>query len=162
VIFSGSATAWRSRVDAPQEAGARPIPGAVGNEPSDQQNGFGTEGSMAQPTDQSDRPADEIARKQSLFREINERIDELIESADLQEELTIFCECGTDKCYGQITLIEAEYEQLRRVPTHFAVLPGHDLPAVERVISKNERYLVVEKFGEAGIAAIKLDPRRPA
>jgi hypothetical protein len=49
-----------------------------------------------------------------------------------------------------------------RIPTHFAVLPGHDVPTVERVVETNERYVIVEKFGEAAITAIKLDPRRPA
>jgi hypothetical protein len=47
----------------------------------------------------------------------------------------------------------AEYKKLRRIPTHFAVLLGHDVPAVERVIARNTRYVVVEKFGEAAIAA---------
>jgi hypothetical protein len=117
---------------------------------------------MAQPTDQSDRYPGEIGRRQSLFREVNERIDELTEVFDLQEEMTIFCECGSDKCHEQITLTEAEYEKLRRIPTHFAVLPGHDVPVVEQVVATNERYVIVEKFGEAAIAAIKLDPRRPA
>jgi len=36
------------------------------------------------------------------------------------------------------------------------------VPAVERVIARNTRYVVVEKLGEAASAAIKLDPRRPA
>jgi hypothetical protein len=117
---------------------------------------------MAQPTDQSDRQAGEIGQRQSLFREVNERIDELTEVFDLQDEMTIFCECGSEKCHEQISMTGAEYEKLRRIPTHFAVLPGHDVPAVERVIARNTRYVVVEKFGEAASAAIKLDPRRPA
>jgi hypothetical protein len=117
---------------------------------------------MAQPTDQSYQQAGEIGRKQSLFREVNERIDELTEVLDLQEGMTILCECGTDKCHEQISLSGAEYEKIRRIPTHFAVLPGHDIPAVERVIARNTRYVIVEKFGDAAIAAIELDPRRPA
>jgi hypothetical protein len=115
---------------------------------------------MAQLADQSERQAGEIGWRQSLFREVNERIDELTELFDLQE-MKVFCECGSDKCYEQITLSAAEYEKLRRIPTHFAVLPGHDVPAVERVVERNERYLIVEKFGQAAISAIKLDPRRP-
>lgn len=57
-------------------------------------------------------------------------------------------------------MTEAEYEHLRRIPTHFAVLEGHELPAVERVVEKNDRYLVVEKLGKSAVAAITLDPRR--
>ena len=40
------------------------------------------------------------------------------------------------------------------------VLQNHDVPVVERVVDANERYVIVETFGEAGITAIKLDPRR--
>lgn len=57
-------------------------------------------------------------------------------------------------------MTEAEYEHLRRIPTRFAVLEDHELPAVERVVEKNDRYLVVEKLGKSAVAAITLDPRR--
>ncbi len=44
------------------------------------------------------------------------------------------------------------------MPTHFAVLPRHEVADVERVVAENDRFLVVEKFGEGGKAAIRLDP----
>jgi hypothetical protein len=40
------------------------------------------------------------------------------------------------------------------------VLRGHDIPEVERVVEENERFVVVEKFGESAVVAINLDPRR--
>jgi hypothetical protein len=54
-----------------------------------------------------------------------------------------------------------DYEEMRRVPTHFAVAAGmdHVFPDIERIVAKRDGYFVVEKFGEAGLAAIKLDPR---
>jgi hypothetical protein len=107
-----------------------------------------------------DKQAREIGRHQSLFREVNERIDELAENFDLLDQVPILCECATTDCNERIVLTQAEYDSLRRIPTHFAVLPGHDIPAVERVVEQNERFVIVEKFGESAIAAIKLDPRR--
>lgn len=107
-----------------------------------------------------EQQAKEIGRRQALFREVNERIDELAESFDLRDEVPILCECASTGCNERIVLTQTEYENLRRIPTHFAVLPGHDIPAVERVIEQNPRFIVVEKFGESAIAAIKLDPRR--
>ena len=115
---------------------------------------------MAQPTEQGDQQAREIGRRQSLFREVNERIDELVEDFDLQDEMLILCECASGQCSERIAMTEAEYENLRRVPTHFAVLAGHERTAVERVVERNDRYIVVEKFGESAATAIKLDPRR--
>ena len=87
---------------------------------------------------------------------------ELAKTFDLQDEMSILCECGSESCNEGIALSEAEYETLRRIPTHFAVVPGHDIPAVERVVETNDLYIVVEKFGESAIAAIKLDPRQRA
>jgi hypothetical protein len=115
---------------------------------------------MALPQERPDTRAREIGRRQSLFREVNERIDELAATFDLTDELPILCECGSTECSEQIVLSETEYERVRRIPTHFAVLPGHDIPDVERIVEKNDRFVVVEKFGESAITAINLDPRR--
>jgi hypothetical protein len=106
------------------------------------------------------RSGREIGQRQSLFREVNERIEEVSDHFDLGDRIPIVCECANDGCHEQIELTQAEYERLRRVPTHFAVLPGHDIPAAERIVERNSRYVTVEKFGESGIAAVKLDPRR--
>ena len=112
------------------------------------------------PSDGTDADPSDIGRRQSLFREVNERIEELAEGFDLQDRLPILCECGSDDCHARIELSEAEYETVRAVATHFAVLPGHEIPAVERIVARAERYVVVEKFGPSARVAITLDPRR--
>lgn len=114
---------------------------------------------MAHTTEPPEAESREIGRRQSLFREVNERIDELAQNLGLQDEMTILCECASEQCSERITITEAEYTSLRRIPTHFAVLAGHEIPAVERIVEKNDRYVVVEKFGESAVAAIELDPR---
>jgi hypothetical protein len=115
---------------------------------------------VAQPADEMDQRAREIGRHQAVFREVNERIEELAESFDLKDELTILCECGSGQCDERIALREDEYEQLRGVPTHFAVRPGHEIPDVERVVERRDGYVVVEKVGASAKDAIRLDPRR--
>jgi hypothetical protein len=114
---------------------------------------------VAQSIDEMDQLAREIGRHQALFREVNERIEELAETFDLKDELTILCECGLH-CDERIALREDDYERLRRIPTHFAVRPGHEIPDVERVVERHDGFVVVEKFGESAKAAIRLDPRR--
>jgi hypothetical protein len=106
--------------------------------------------------------AREISRHQALFREVNERIEELAVSFDLGAGLTILCECGSSRCDERIVLGEHEYEVLRRMPTHFAVRPGHETPEVERVVERHDGFVVVEKFGGSAQDAIRLDPRRRA
>jgi SpoU rRNA methylase family enzyme len=96
------------------------------------------------------------AKNQSLFREVNERIEELRPDEML---IDFACECSDTDCTASLTLSIEEYESVRRFPTHFLVMPGHELDEVERVAEQNERYAVVEKFGAGGPAAVRLDPR---
>lgn len=100
----------------------------------------------------------EGARTQSLFREVNERIESI--GKDRRIEGEVLCECAQPDCTKALPLTLEEYEAVRRIPTHFFVAPGHDMPAIERVVEESERYMVVEKFGEGGKAAVRLDPRR--
>ena len=98
------------------------------------------------------------AKTQSVFREVNERI-ESVGMEDFDECFT--CECARQNCLEQVKLSLDAYEELRREPTHFVVAPGigHLFKDVERIVAMHPRYWVVEKFGEAGLAATKLDPR---
>ena len=100
----------------------------------------------------------EGARTQSLFREVNERIGEITQAHETNGE--VLCECANRECVATIPLTLTEYETVRGFPTHFLVAPGHVDPEIERVVEEDERYVVVEKFGEGGKAAVRLDPRR--
>jgi hypothetical protein len=101
------------------------------------------------------------ARNQALFRTINEQISRLNDDHDVPADTWEFiCECSDVGCSQPISLTSGEYEAVRLVPTHFPVTPAHVQPDVERVVLKAERYWVVEKFGHAGVYAIKHDPRR--
>jgi hypothetical protein len=53
----------------------------------------------------------------------------------------------------------AEYESVRADPTHFVLLPGHELPEAEVVQRENERFTVVEKIVEE-TELEQTDPRR--
>jgi hypothetical protein len=105
-----------------------------------------------------------VARNQSLFRAVNEQIEATNEKfhVSLGDRIDLVCECAADDCMERITVTVEQYEQLRRVPTHFMVKPGHVYPEFERVVEKIDGFAVVEKFGEAGKQALKLDPRRGA
>jgi hypothetical protein len=89
-----------------------------------------------------------LEKNERLFREVNERIREVGER--FSDELTrfdFFCECADFTCTQRLTLALREYESVRAHPARFAVLPGHELPELERIVERNERYVVVEKPG---------------
>lgn len=97
------------------------------------------------------------ARSQSLFRSINQRIEELNETFGLVLDAAEYvCECADDSCMERIVMSMDEYRQVRRVPTHFFVKPTHLDPDIERVVEQHDAYNVVEKFGDAGAEAVEL------
>ena len=96
---------------------------------------------------------------EATFRRINEGMEAGQDQSGL---LTFMCECGRLGCNRLIQLTRAEYEALRGDSRRFAVLEGHELPEVEHVVERTERYLVVEKAGKPEAEIVEhTDPRRP-
>ena len=99
-----------------------------------------------------------LARNQTIFRELNERIQEL---ADPDGPIRFVCECSHVGCEATVELGRAEYESVRSESTHFVVASGHNLPEIERVVGRTDGYAVVEKMiGKAFSKAS--DPRSQA
>jgi hypothetical protein len=97
------------------------------------------------------------AKNQSVFREVNERIEEFRSSASAFVEF--ICECANERCNEYVSLTLEEYEWIRVDPNRFVVLSGHVLPEVEIVIESHDRYVIVSKLGVGARVAKKLDPR---
>jgi len=98
------------------------------------------------------------AHNQALFRDVNERIRQISDGGVPEgEPMGFICECADQECTQVIDLTLEEYEAARRVPTRFPIAVGHEVPDVERVVERSERYAIVEKFGEAGRMAAELD-----
>jgi hypothetical protein len=101
-----------------------------------------------------------VARNEALFRQVNERIEEINQKLSDDTYSDFLCECGDEDCTAPVSLTITEYERVRSDPTHFVITNGHQVPDVERVVETNERYSVVEKFaGEAERIAVDTDPR---
>ena len=104
-----------------------------------------------------DHRSDRLGQNEALFRDVNERIRDVSRG---DAEMEILCECGDAECTLSFRITTAEYEGLRADPTRFAVAHGHEEPGVEQVVFSNDRYAVIEKFGEATRIAHETDPRR--
>jgi hypothetical protein len=106
---------------------------------------------------------DRVARNQSRFREINERIEPSNAAHTWVDPpfADWVCECARTDCSIAVRLTVAEYESVRSDPAKFLVAPGdeHVVPEIEQVVERTERYWVVEKLGHAGDVAEDLDPR---
>ena len=101
-----------------------------------------------------------IARNETCFRDINERLEEGLRHVQHATELQDFvCECGDRECEQLVSLTFDEYERIRRDSRHFAVVPGHVYPEAERVVEEHERFQVVEKTGVSVLHADARDQR---
>lgn len=107
------------------------------------------------------RREQQVGMNETLFREINERLEELNKTfSEFTDKMELVCECGVRTCIERFPLDVAEYERLRADPTTFAVKPGHELSDVEDVIEEHADYLVVRKKpGEPAAVAVAEDPR---
>jgi hypothetical protein len=103
---------------------------------------------------------DALSKNEGLFRAVNERVEAVSQTVPVDDQAMEFlCECDRPDCQERVNATRAEYEAVRAVSTHFIVLPAHDDPQVEHVAYSTDRFLVVEKEGEAAREAEKDDPR---
>jgi hypothetical protein len=101
-----------------------------------------------------------LAKNESVFRAVNERIEQIAgEQGTDEHEFAFFCECSNVDCTLQLLLTLAQYEAARRDPAVFVVAPGHELPEIEEVVLRAAGYQLVRKHGEAAKLAEELDPR---
>jgi hypothetical protein len=88
-----------------------------------------------------------IGKNEILYRAVNEEVhglDARLGAASLPTQ-SFLCECGNMACTERIELTNEEYEQVRTDPTTFALVNGHELPEVEYVVRRTDRYCVVRK-----------------
>ena len=105
-----------------------------------------------------DSQAASSAKNEALFREVNNRILDAVDTVE-GEGLEVLCECGDVDCAEIFPIALDEYRAVRARPERFAMLADHEDPAVERVVERHDRFVVVEKIGKAGEVARKLDPQ---
>ena len=108
-----------------------------------------------------DAREERLARNETLFRSVNENIEEAAASSQLDAHVfEFFCECSNIDCTLLLPLTLSEYEQVRADPKQFIVAPGHELPEIENVVAHGGGgYQIVVKEGQAAEFVTEHDPR---
>ncbi len=89
-----------------------------------------------------------ILENEQAFATINQRLRRDIERAsDVADDdpVAFVCECGQAACHDSVELTVSEYRATHVDPRDFVVIPGHEIPDVEDVIQRAERYLRIRK-----------------
>lgn len=101
-----------------------------------------------------------LAQNETLFRSVNERIEEAAGSlGDDEHEFEFFCECSNTDCTLLLPMTVSQYESVRANPKQFIVALGHELPEIEMVVVRERNYQVVTKRGDAADFVDEHDPR---
>ena len=98
-----------------------------------------------------DTRLERIAENERLLHEANDEVELLALEDDRGKahrestEVEFFCACGRPDCDETLLLTVAQYEAAHVEPHRFVVVPGHETPAIERVVERYETHNVVEK-----------------
>jgi hypothetical protein len=106
-----------------------------------------------------EEPEVRIARTESLFRNVNERIAENAQRTET-EDTSFVCECHDADCTKRVEAPLGVYEDVRADGTQFLLVPGHEDERVERVVAERPRYEIVRKVNRIVAAHVRrLNPR---
>ena len=91
--------------------------------------------------------AERIARNEARWRELNAELERGLSDIDRDpdERAAFVCECAKPDCVEMVKLKLEAYQRAHEDDRHFVILPGHQMPEVERVIDEGDGYIVVEK-----------------
>ena len=100
-----------------------------------------------------------IAKTESQFRDVNERIAESAGEIGLAQA-DLVCECADPECGHPIEASLDDYERARSDGALFVVAPEHHVPEHEEVVESRPGYRIIEKLRGVGATARRLNPRR--
>jgi len=104
-----------------------------------------------------------LAQNETLFREVNERIEDLALTHTNDDHLYEFlCECSNAYCDLKLFVPLSAYEEARSDSAVFIVAVGHELPEIEDVVLRGAGFQLVRKHGEAAELAERTNPRNRA
>jgi hypothetical protein len=102
---------------------------------------------------------EKIARTESLFREVNERIAESAERFDA-EGTKFVCECADPTCTHRVEATLDEYERVRQDGATFLLVNGHEDERIEAVVREDgDRAVVAKRHPLVAPFARRLNPR---
>jgi hypothetical protein len=101
------------------------------------------------------------AMRRAALAEVNRRrVNEAIERGSIGPAPVFICECGNTACSETLSLSVERYEAVRSNFDRFLIVPGHEIPEVDRVIEQGrEHYVVVKREPEARDLAKSTDER---
>jgi hypothetical protein len=98
-----------------------------------------------------DSREERVAKNEAMHRAVNREIENVVEDFGDRggDTIEVLCECGQPGCTSLLSPTIAEYDRAHRQADRFIVAPEHVDPKLERVVEEADKYVVVDKFGQA-------------
>ena len=90
--------------------------------------------------------SERVRENEETFAKANEHIRARAEQFDFDQPVPFLCECSQATCTENVRLSLTTYRKARAYGEAFILLPGHDDPHVEQIVSDGDGYVLVEKF----------------
>jgi hypothetical protein len=101
-----------------------------------------------------------LLENESMFRKYNEQVNKGLDREikkenklkgssnvnNLDEPLHFYCECSDEDCHERIVMKPSLYGKIHKNRKRFIVIPDHNVVTIEKRISVNKKYVVVEKY----------------
>jgi hypothetical protein len=111
-----------------------------------------------------EKTAEKIARNNSLFRDANNDIEAAAAGFGIAPGrwTPFICECSDPQCMQIVRVTLDEYRHVRSDPRWFVHAIGHEteVEGAVRPVEEHDRFVIVEKIGEAGSIAAELAGER--
>jgi hypothetical protein len=93
-----------------------------------------------------EQQVDRRIKNELLFRTANEKLRPLNAAFErfAGEQALFVCECSRIECIEHVELAVAAFDRICGEPNRYIVIPGHETLEVERVVSRETTYFVVE------------------
>jgi len=85
---------------------------------------------------------------EELNRRMEQTLEEIREEQDDDPDAPIafLCECSRLDCRERIHLTPSRFDRIHRDSEAFVLVPGHEMPEVERIVDQEGDYLIVRKL----------------
>ncbi len=79
------------------------------------------------------------------FKQLARKETNSATSLDVNKNLRFYCECSDENCHKRIKISQAAYQRIHKDAKSFVVLPGHEVTAIEDIVTESPSYSIVKK-----------------
>jgi hypothetical protein len=95
-----------------------------------------------------------MRQNEELMEELNRRMERMLEEireeeeggADADDPIAFLCECSHLDCRERVHLEPSLFDRIHKDPDVFVLVPGHEIPDVERIVDQVGDFLIVRKL----------------